>query len=166
MICLALHSHLLQNYLTRATAMNMTNVLVTSIVGLTTVKTTQQEKLTAARRNPAFWETPGKPGLTGTAAGHRTFFFSRNLPRCGIFSLLDSFPLGSFYVSLTCTLAVKMRTRGVSSFSSSLMPHHHISCSKSLWHHQWNSGQRTQLMQNKCNKYNSMEHTHIPRCPC
>ena len=66
---------MLQNYLTRATAMNMTNVLVTSIVGLTTVKTTQQEKPTAARKNPAFWETPGKPGLTGTVAGHRTFIF-------------------------------------------------------------------------------------------
>jgi len=34
--------------------MNMTNVLVTSIVGLTTVKTTQQEKPTVARKNPAF----------------------------------------------------------------------------------------------------------------
>jgi len=40
--------------LDRATAMNMTNVLVISIVGLTIAKTTQLGKLTVARRNPAF----------------------------------------------------------------------------------------------------------------
>jgi len=48
--------------------MNMTNVLLGYIAGLTTVKATQQGRLTVARKNPAFWATPGKPGLTGTAA--------------------------------------------------------------------------------------------------
>ena len=34
-----------------------------------------QGRPTAARRSPAFWATPSKPGLTGTAAGHEIWNF-------------------------------------------------------------------------------------------
>merc|ERR1712112_529889 len=57
--------------LDRATVMSMTNVLVTSTVGSTTVKTIQQGRPTVARRNPVFWAIPLKQGLTGTAAGNQ-----------------------------------------------------------------------------------------------
>ena len=53
----------------------MTNVLPGSTAGSTTVKTTQQGRLTVARRNPAFLATPSKPGLTGTAAGNEIWDF-------------------------------------------------------------------------------------------